>query len=103
MPPTLVLPTSAGPVAALRLEPTEGGARHATPCGGRHPWPPQKLAAGAPGRLASLSEDGRNWRRRVSLLALHLLVHGVPHRDKQETAPQYCHRNKEEGETYVGC
>src|SRR5437870_2175049 len=51
MPPTLVLPTSAGCFAALRLEPNEGGARHATPCGGRHPWPPEKLAAGLASEL----------------------------------------------------
>jgi hypothetical protein len=35
------------PQAGLRPEPTRGWTLAATPCGGRHPWPRQKLAVGA--------------------------------------------------------
>ena len=42
--PTAHRPLRVAPQAGLWPEPTRGRTLAATPCGGRHPWPPQKLA-----------------------------------------------------------
>jgi hypothetical protein len=46
--PTAHRPLHVAPQAGLWPEPTRGRTLAATPCGGRHPWPPQKLATGSP-------------------------------------------------------